>query len=150
MKLRLEDDGGWIELSVSGYEFPEIQAGCAGTEFDYDANWLKLHCRWYMDGREFQGEEPCLLTVDIKRMIKELWRYRNGKRERIGCGGLEPNFALEIERRDGGDWLEVSFLAERGRDDVFDKACFGKWVSKRELDEVIRFWERALEAFPVR
>lgn len=177
-KWKLELDDGWIELEVTGYDFPEHLPG--GDEFDYDANWLKLGCRRCVGGgmsevgkvpggRELSesgglfgggvrsaggclitGEEPCLMTVDVRRMIAELQAYREGERTSIGCGGLEPNFGLELERRRDGDWLDLFFWAERAGESYGAAPHFCRRISREELDGLILFWEQALEAFPVR
>ena len=144
----LELERGRIELEITGYEFPEHLP--AGGAFDYDANWLKLCCRRYMGVALPEGEEPCLLTVDVRRMIEALCAFRQGERTQIGGGGLEPNFGLELERRMDGDWLDLFFWAERSGEVYGAAPHFRRRIGREELDGLIRFWEQALAAFPVR
>ena len=80
-------DGTLFEMSIVGYQFPELRTGD-------DANWLVIRGNVVHPRGEWTWEDPCLETKDVRHLA--------------GC--LEPNLQLCLTDQDSGKGsLEVYF-----------------------------------------
>lgn len=140
--------GDYIQLTVSGYEFPN--AGPSPTEFNYDANWLVLSCTKSISNKKLTGAEPCLLTSDVGLLLGKLSQYQKGLLSELHFGGLEPNFSLHLRRKAEGHELQIFFWAEREGEPYDVENTFCKIIDDAELSTMTEFWLNAKERFPVR
>ena len=59
-------DGSFLELSIVGYEFPELE------RVPYDSNWLFIAGHAASACREWEFREPCLLTYEVAALAEWL------------------------------------------------------------------------------
>lgn len=167
MRLR-GDDGQLVELSVVGYQFPDLEqfAHSANWDPDSDANWLVIRGAVHQRRRSWSFEDPCLLTDEAAELggwLRGVAGGTIGPARRLGTRPgsldfLEPNLAVKFApgRREGGLTLVWYFAAEAAPPGTADSVRYGTGhtvrleVSALELRQAADEWDEGLRQFPDR
>lgn len=151
MLLR-SSDGAEVELSIVGYEFPDLSGLDDPEDDEWDANWLVVEGRVRLpDGRRWSFREPCLVVDEAR----ELGEWLGG----VGGDTLvftEPN--LGFSREPGGsDRGEIRLRVTLSHESVppWIERCAEGWVvpltiEPSELTAAASDWTASLVAFPAR
>jgi hypothetical protein len=158
-------DAASLELSVSGYQFPDIVGHGEG---DWDANWLRVHGTvTQADGKTWAFDDPCLTTweaealgtwlADVAAGIVPPSPFGTDEPEQI-LMFTEPNIAFSVEQRTADRVLVrvhlslealPPWLQGKNRFDMF--GCFVVLnVSLAELGRAADDWKLELTRFPQR
>lgn len=105
MSATLINDRFYLEMSVTGYEFPDIV-----DDFE-DANWLvirvalqSVHGAW-----RWQVEDAGALTWELDGCIHWLWDLSHGRHVSGETYGFsEPDISFETIRGDEGDLIGLA------------------------------------------
>jgi hypothetical protein len=93
--MRLDGGGGRVlELTLDGYQFPEMTSEPGGV--DFDANWLMVRGRVSDGAREWTFRDPCLLTDEARELSAWLEAVSTDWRDLGATDFTEPN--LEFRR----------------------------------------------------
>lgn len=136
----LEGKNSWLQLSISGYEFPDSQAGC------FDSNWLKIRGCANLRGREWAFDDPCLMTFEAMHLAVWLDEVAEGTAQRHSLYFTEPN--LEFHRY-LTTWIRVVFALEAAPPWTNRRSGFIISVGPGLSDAAAKL-RRQLEAFPSR
>jgi len=105
MPARLENDRFRLEISVVGYEFPDM------VDDPDDANWLliRLVLQSQFGAWRWQVEDAGALTWELADGVQWLLRLSAGEPvEREQCGFSEPDIAFEAIRGEDGQVIGLS------------------------------------------
>jgi hypothetical protein len=97
MSASLINDRFLLQISVVGYEFPDVV-----TDMD-DANWLliRLALQSQHGGWRWQVEDAGALTWELEQCVEWLFKLSAGEAvEQDYCGFSEPDIAFEVIRND--------------------------------------------------
>lgn len=105
MSATLINDRFLLQISVGGYEFPDV------TSDVHDANWLLIrlvlqsqHGAW-----RWQVEDAGALTWELEACVDWLLKLSNGEAVDVEyCGFSEPDIAFETIRNDDGEVVGLS------------------------------------------
>jgi len=88
--MRLDGRGGRaLELTIDGYQFPNMAAEPGGL--DFDANWLIVEGRVNDGAREWTFRDPCLLTDEARELAAWLDAVATDVRDLAPTVFTEPN-----------------------------------------------------------
>ncbi len=94
-------DGSLLELSIAGYQFPEIETG------EYDYNWLEIRIHIAHSLGEWASTQPILLTNEVEALAKWFDAIARGDDVEPVQHFLEPNRRSGCSMRDQrGDSLQ--------------------------------------------
>jgi len=82
-----------LRLEIVGYQF-------AAAKDAWDANWLRVHVRASVDGREWDSIDPCLLTSEVSEIAVWLEYLADGM-DVAPLEFLEPELVFDLVGRDG-------------------------------------------------
>ena len=103
----LEGPGGArLELSLVGYQFPEIE------DDRWDANWLVVRIAAIDDPDSWTAEDPCLLTWEVDALADWLDAVAAASSPVARLEFVEPNLVFErIEENGAGVrvWFDLEF-----------------------------------------
>jgi hypothetical protein len=85
--------GDSLELSISGYQFPEVKDGD-------DADWLLVEVRASRGGRAWRSRDPSLQTFEVEALARWLEGVAHGSSFPDACDFVEPNLSFELVRVD--------------------------------------------------
>jgi hypothetical protein len=105
----LSSDEASVELSIAGYQFPDLQGR---GDRDWDANWLQICGAVVLaDGKTWSFEDPSLTTweaAELGQWLREAadgsvkpWPLGTEEAEPLLCF-TEPNLAFSLEERIAG------------------------------------------------
>ncbi len=80
----LGNHGSSLELSVVGYQFPELEG------VPWDSNWLVIAGRAELDGRQWKFRDSCLLTGEASDLADWLEARSKDTSEDSEIDFLEP------------------------------------------------------------
>jgi hypothetical protein len=165
--LLASSDGPLVDLSVTGYQFPQRVATSAR---DWDANWLCVHGNvTQADGKSWAFKDPCLTTWEGQALANWLREAAAGivPVSPIGLGEAaeerllfftEPNLAFSVESR-ARDHVGVRvhfslealppWLCGPQQPDIFDFVILLR-LSLSDLADAADAWARDLAKYPER
>ena len=111
----LGSDGSSLELSVVGYQFPELEA------VPYDLNWLVIAGRASLGGREWKFQEPCLLTYEAAALADWLEARSKDASNDGEIGFIEPNLCFK--------WSQGALQIN------LDLECLPSWALHDKVEE---------------
>jgi hypothetical protein len=79
------DHGTSLELTVVGYEFPQL------VGVPYDSNWLIVAGHVALHGREWRFRDPCLLTNEVMALADWFEARSKSPNDDGEIGFIEPN-----------------------------------------------------------
>lgn len=115
--MRLDVAGASVELSLSGYQFPDLEPPY--TDGDGDADWLVVSGTIHSNGRRWDFQDPCLTAPEAGELGRWLRAIAEGggRDERNIIASLtftEPELAFECELVSGEDAI-IRVLLSWGR-----------------------------------
>ncbi|MFN8075369.1 MAG: hypothetical protein U0Q15_08130 [Kineosporiaceae bacterium] len=160
-------DGTELELTVAGYEFPDL-AELADAS-DWDANWLVVAGRLVLaDGRTWSFRDPSLVVDEAQQLGRWLLAAADGRVPEVPVAEpkepadrrmlvfVEPNLAFSVARREAGSvavrvWLSHETVAPWVEEPwAFDAQEIVLVVPAAELAAAGKVWLDAMSAFPRR
>jgi len=105
MKL-IGKNGSSIELSVVGYQFPELE------NEEYDSNWLNVHISVTHPKGSWASSDPSLLTYELRELGLWLEAISEKPNEPSELSFVEPNLSLRYLTSEPGRVLRVYFELE--------------------------------------
>src|ERR1044071_2081557 len=100
MKLE-RADGSYFEMSVVGYEFPELD------HEDYDSNWLMTRIDVKHPLGSWSAIDPSLLTYEMASLADWLEEISSGSRSNPDQGFIEPCLEFHIKSDTCGEEILV-------------------------------------------
>ena len=85
----LSGDGTSLELTVVGYQFPQL------VGVPYDSNWLIIAGHVTLDGREWKFRDPCLLTNELLALADWFQTRSKAPNDNSEIGFIEPNLSFD-------------------------------------------------------
>jgi hypothetical protein len=165
--LLTSSDGAVVDLSVTGYQFPQSVAASAR---DWDVNWLCVNGKvTQADGKSWAFEDPCLTTWEGQALANWLRQAAAGivPVSPFGLGEAaeerlliftEPNLAFSLESR-ACDHVGVRahfslealppWLHGPQQPDIFDFVILLR-LSVGDLADAADTWARDLAQYPER
>ncbi len=138
-------DGSEFELSIEGYEFPEI------VDHEWDSNWLRVRIRLKNRESEAQTTDPCLLTCGAAELLEWI-KYLTGLEGSVGYvpDFMEPNLRFLILRNTPESVrLEVSFIFEKKSTPTTRMSVILE-VAKRDLLLAAQSLQIEIDRFPTK
>lgn len=137
-----------FELSVTGYEFPEISASAS----TYDANWLIVNAEIQTaSGGIRLRDEACLLTWELKDLAEQLnWlsQPQLHGRWRADLKAMEPTLKLHFSQDDSGLFFGAEITVYESNVLESHRA---QWpIEASELDVFRQQLDEVLRAFPIK
>ena len=158
-------DQASIELRIRRYQFPDT---VGHGEWDWDANWLQVHCTvTQADGKTWSFDDPCLTTWEAEALGTWLADVAAGTGPPSPFGTdepkqllifTEPNIAFSLEQRIADHvQVRVEFSAEAlppwlrsaNRPDISEWPVLLD-VSVADLAQAADDWKLELTRFPRR
>lgn len=90
-----------LGLTVTGYEFPEIESGL-------DANWLMIDMEAVAGSERWRAKEPALETTELTSLVSWLRGVAGANMPRAHFEATEPNLSFIAVRH--GDWIRLTTL----------------------------------------
>lgn len=137
MGLKLTNNNQEIELTVKGYECPQL------SKYYSDNNWLVLSCQSTSGDKTICGEFPCFMTMELQRLQILLEQFQSGMLPAVSWNGTEPNFVITLQE---DRMLNIFFDAENGDDTV----TFSKYATAQDVKTLIAFCADSLRLYPIR
>jgi hypothetical protein len=138
----LANRGSSLELSIVGYEFPELEG------VPYDSNWLVIAGDAELDGRAWKFREPCLLTDEASALADWLEARSKDARKDSEISFIEPNLYFKW----GQGALQVDLALECRPPwapwDKVEEFCFSP--SSDELMSAALSLREDLRKYPIR
>ncbi len=138
-------DGSEFELSIEGYEFPQI------VDDESDSNWLRVRIRLKNREAEAQTTDPCLLTWEAAELLEWI-KYLTGLEGSVGYvpDFTEPNPRFLILRNTPESVrFEVSFIFEKKSTPTKTMSVIIE-ATKRDLLLAARSLQIEIDRFPTR
>lgn len=88
-------DGSLFELSIAGYQFPEIETG------EYDSNWLGIQIHVAHARGEWTSTQPILLTNEVAALADWFDAIARGDHVEAEQHFLEPNLSFRLLDQEG-------------------------------------------------
>jgi hypothetical protein len=85
--------GDSLEISISGYQFPQATGGD-------DADWLLVEVRASTGGRTWHSRDPSLQTFEVEALARWFEGIAHGSSFPDACDFVEPNLSFELVRVD--------------------------------------------------
>lgn len=100
-------DGSLFELSIAGYQFPEIETD------EYDSNWLGITIHVAQSRGEWTSTQPVLLTNEVAALADWFDAVARGEDVEPAQTFIEPNLAFRLlDAGSKGRCLAVYFELE--------------------------------------
>ncbi len=85
-------DNSEFELTILGYEFPELE------KEEYDSNWLVISIRVKKSEGSWEAKHPCLLTWEVAHLSKWLRSLPNNESVESEEDFIEPNLSFQVTK----------------------------------------------------
>jgi hypothetical protein len=111
----LASDGSFLELTVMGYQFPNLDG------VSYDSNWLVIAGHAALAGRAWRFREPCLLTDEVSGLADWFEARSKDASNDSEIGFIEPNLHF--------GWSQGALQVN------LDLECLPSWAPKYNAEE---------------
>ena len=146
MALLQGKDGRRFEITLDGYEYPEL------PQDEWDANWLKVTVEVVDGPKRWKRSDPAALTWEICTLVTWLRSVKLNPRE-ADCQLVftEPClvFLLEGEKQDRFV-IELDYNLSSTGEHVEGSDCLDFALDRLDLDALAAGLEKELKRFPIR